>query len=111
MVSGPIGTFEGPGSGSPPVPVSPYLEMGSFARCSITKRSLAPLFHDPCWVPQSCVMSLVVCPATVGGLLTSSKGWRTSAPPEGAYETGVPPNDVPTIDWVKARGPLAGPPA
>src|SRR5579875_2600361 len=107
----PVGTVEVAGTGTPSVWLNCHLASGSLARCSTMKRSMAPSFHMPCWGPQSWVMSLVVWPATLGGLLTSSNGSSTVAPSASEYDTFWPPRLVPTIGWAAVEATLEeGPP-
>ena len=72
---------------------------------------MAPSFQAPCCGPQSWVMSSMVCPATVGGWLTSSNGSSTVAPSASRYDAALPSMERPTIAWVNTvAGSVVGPP-
>jgi hypothetical protein len=109
----PVGQVPAAGTGTGPSGVIWNLAVGSLARCSTAKRSIRPLFQAPCCGPQSWVMSFVVWPSIVGGVLVSSNGHSACSPSASRYAgAGVPVMDVPTKLWRKTEaGSVEGPPA
>jgi hypothetical protein len=108
MVVSPTGVDAGTGIGTPAADTNRYLAVGSLARCSTAKRSMAPSCHMPCWGPQSWVMSSSVCPATDGGWDTSSNGASVADPSASRYDAVAPVMEVPCRTWSNTPGRALG---